>query len=396
MLTDTRLRSLKPKPQLYKIPDRDGMYAAVTASGAISFRYNYSISGRQETLTLGRYGTVSLAEARSRLQDAKKLIAAGRSPAREKARSKARRHTAQTFGEWAEKWFLTHRMADSTRAVRRSIYDRDIKAPFEKCKLPEITHEDLRKLTDAMVARGAPSSALHAREVIMQVYRWAKERGVDVENPADLVRPKSIAKLVPRDRVLSPAEIGVMDACLDRVSTAPANRTAARLLLLTMVRKSELIQATWDEVDFGAALWSIPKARMKQRNAHNVYLSRQALALFAALKDQAGGSRYVLPSRYNPDAPMAGVTLNKVLTLAHGIAEQEGGAILPFCPHDLRRTSSTLLHEAGYDTDWVEKCLAHEQKGVRGVYNRAEYREQRAGMLQDWADMVDGWTVKPE
>ncbi|MDW1314515.1 tyrosine-type recombinase/integrase [Klebsiella pneumoniae] len=60
-------------------------------------------------------------------------------------------------------------------------------------------------------------------------------------------------------------------------------------------------------------------------------------------------------------------------------------------PHDLRRTASTLLHEAGYNTDWIEKCLAHEQKGVRAVYNKAEYREQRAEMLQDWANMIDEW-----
>ena len=63
-----------------------------------------------------------------------------------------------------------------------------------------------------------------------------------------------------------------------------------------------------------------------------------------------------------------------------------------FGPHDLRRTASTLLHEAGYNTDWIEKCLAHEQRGVRAVYNKAEYREQRTEMMQDWADMIDEWT----
>lgn len=397
MLTDTKLRNLKPQDKLYKVPDRDGMYVAVTPAGGISFRYNYSISGRQETLTIGKYGTggISLVEARERLGDAKRLIADGRSPAKEKARSKAKVQTAETFGAWADKWFKGHTMADSTRDMRQSIYDRELKEPFAKCKLPEITHEDLRRLTDAIVARGAPATAVHAREVVMQVYRWAKERGVSVENPADLVRPNSIATFEARDHALKPEEIGLMYAYLQRIGTTPSIRSAAKLLLLTMVRKSELTDATWDEVNFSQALWTIPKARMKRRNPHNVYLSTQVLEIFVALKTFAGGSRYLLPSRYDPDLPMSSATLNQVLTLTYRLAQKEGKDLPKFGPHDLRRTGSTLLHEAGYNTDWIEKCLAHEQKGVRAIYNKAEYREQRAGMLQDWADMIDGWTITP-
>lgn len=92
MLTDTKLRNLKPQDNLYKVNDRDGLYVAVTKAGSISFRYNYSINGRQETLTFGRYGVggITLAEAREQLGEAKKMIAAGKSPAKEKARDKAR------------------------------------------------------------------------------------------------------------------------------------------------------------------------------------------------------------------------------------------------------------------------------------------------------------------
>lgn len=106
MLTDTRLRHLKPKEKLYKVNDRDGLYVAVTPAGTISFRYNYSINGRQETVTFGRYGVggITLAEARERLNEAKKMVTGGRSPAREKARDKARIKDAETFGARAEKW----------------------------------------------------------------------------------------------------------------------------------------------------------------------------------------------------------------------------------------------------------------------------------------------------
>lgn len=396
MLTDTKLRNLKPREKIYKVADRDGLYVAVTPAGAISFRYNYGLNGRQETVTLGRYGVggITLAEARERLHEAKKKVAGGQSPAREKARAKERVRDALTFDAWAEKWLTGYEMADSTRDMRRALYERELKGPFGNKLLAEITHEDLRDLTDKIVERKAPATAVHVREVVMQVYRWAAERGQKVENPADLVRPTAIARFEPRERALSPDEIGLMYQYLDTVGTGPQFRAAAKLLLLTMVRKGELAGATWDEVSFTNALWTIPKERMKRRRAHLVPLSRQALEFFVALKTFAGGSHYVLPGRYDIDEHMSSATLNQVLKVTWTKAQADGKALGKFGPHDLRRTASTLLHEAGYNTDWIEKALAHEQRGVRAVYNKAEYLEQRRGMMQDWADMIDGWVAQ--
>lgn len=395
MLTDTKLRNLKPTDKLYKLNDRDGLYVAITPAGTISFRYNYSISGRQETLTIGRYGTggITLAEAREQVNQAKKMIAAGKSPAREKARDKTRVKDAKTFGAWADKWLRGYQMADSTRDMRKSVYNRELKKRFGNHKLVEITHEDLRALTNAIVERGAPATAVHVREVVLQVYRWAIERGQKVENPAEMVRPASIARFEPRDRALTPVEIGLMYQYMDRVGTSPQYRAAIKLLLLTMVRKSELSNATWSEINFSEAIWTIPKERMKRRIPHLVFLSRQALDIFIALKTFAAGSEFVLPSRYDSDIPMSSATFNRVLALTYQAAQKKGEHLGKFGPHDLRRTASTLLHEAGYNTDWIEKSLAHEQKGVRAIYNKAEYREQRASMLQDWADMIDAWTI---
>lgn len=365
-------------------------------ASSISFRYNYSIHGRQETITFGRYdvGGITLAEARERLGEAKKMITAGKSPAKEKARDKARVKDAETFGAWAEKWLSGYQMADSTRDMRRGTYERELKPKFSNRKLIEITREDLRALTDAIVEQGRPSTAVICREIMMQVFRWAIERGQKVENPADLARPSTIAKFEPRDRALTPEEIGLMYQYMERIGTTPSIRAAAKLLLLTMVRKSELTNATWNEINFTDALWTIPKERMKRRNPHLVFLSRQALDIFIALKTFAGGSEYILPSRYDSDLPMSSATLNQVLTPTYRLAQKEGQSLGKFGPHDLRRAASTLLHEAGYNTDWIEKCLAHEQKGVRAIYNKAEYRDQRRAMLQDWADMIDEWTIR--
>lgn len=163
-----------------------------------------------------------------------------------------------------------------------------------------------------------------------------------------------------------------MHGQLEQVATYPMIRLALRLILLTMVRKSELIEATWDKVDFEAAVWTIPKSRMKARCPHNVYLSRQSIDIMVALHTCAAGSRYVLPSRYAADRCMSKATLNRVTQLVAERAKAAGLPLQPFTVHDLRRTSSTLLSEAGFNGDWIEKSLAHggDGRSSTAVYNR--------------------------
>ena len=370
MLTDTALRNLKPKSLTYKASDRDGMYVTVSPTGTVTFRYDYRLNGRRETLTIGRYGPagISLAMAREKLIDAK------------------------TVGDVTEKWLAGARMADSTKAMRKSIVDRDILPAFQNRQLNEITADDLRALCNKVKARGAPATAVHVRDIVKQVYAFAILHGEKVDNPAEGVGAASIATFVPKDRALSPLEIRLMARQMESVATYPTIRLALRMILLTLVRKSELIQATWDEVDFENATWTIPKQRMKGRNPHVVHLSRQALDIFVALHTCAAGSKFVLPSRYDADRCMSNATLNRVTQIVAERAKAAGLPLEPFTVHDLRRTGSTLLNEIGFNRDWIEKCLAHEDgRSSRSIYNKAEYAEQRRHMLQEWATMVDAW-----
>ena len=181
---------------------------------------------------------------------------------------------------------------------------------------------------------------------------------------------------------------------LEHVTTLPTIRLGLRLYLLTMVRKSELLDAIWSEIDFVNAVWSIPKERMKRSKAHNVYLSRQVFDIFIALKTCAGNSKYVLPSRYDADAPMSRATFNRVTYLVVEQARKEGLPLEPFTVHDLRRTGSTILNELGFNSDWIEKCLAHEDgRSSRGIYNKAEYEVQRRHMMQEWSNIVEAWVA---
>ncbi|MBJ7483515.1 site-specific integrase [Brevundimonas sp.] len=393
MLTDAALKNLRPRTKPYKSTDRDGMYAYVSPGGAISFRYDYRFNGRRETVTLGRYGRggLSLAQARERLFDIKRTIAEGASPAIEKQRAKRRLQESRSFEHVAQAWMDKAPMADSTRNMRRSIFNREVLPKWQTRLLSEITPDDLRAHCKTIVDRGAPATAIHVRDIVKQIYGWAILHGEKIDNPADGVGPASIATFRPRDRSLSPSEIRIMLGLLGEVATLPTIRLGLKFVLLSMVRKSELQDGTWDEVDFDNAVWSIPKARMKRSRPHNVYLSTQMFDILIALKTCAGNSKYILPSRYDADAPMSKATFNRVTTAIADRAAARELALEPFTVHDLRRTASTLLHEMSFNSDWIEKGLAHEERSSRGVYNKAEFEMQRRHMAQEWSNAVEAW-----
>lgn len=393
MLTDTKLKNLKPQDKLYKVSDRDGLYVAVLTSGTVSFRYDYRINGRRETLVIGQYGRdgISLAEAREELIAAKKLLKAGQSPAAAKRDGIKKIRGAETFAVHTDSYMKHVILADSTRAMKQEVIDRDILPVLGNKMMAEITTSMVRDLCDRIVERGGRATAVQAREIISSVYRHANDRGHGLFNPAADIKPSSIAIFKPRERTLTPEEIGLFFRTLDAIGAMGTMKMALKLVIITMVRKGEFTNATWDEIDFKKWTWTIPSDRMKGGRAHVIYLPKQAQDILIGLQMCAGGSEYLVPGRYNFRKPLSNAALNSLIDRTVKIINEDGEHIQGFTVHDMRRTASTLLHEAGYPSDWIEKALAHEQKGVRAVYNKAEYARQRAWMLQQWADMIDSW-----
>lgn len=394
MLNDKSLKNFKPKDKAYKVSDRDGMYVFVSVTGVISFRLDYRVNGRRETVTLGQYGRlgISLLKAREMCMDAKRAVREGRSPALEKRRERNFLKDKNLFGQWAEMWLKDATMADSTRSMRKSILHRDILRPFKNRFLKEISASDLRDLCEKVKKRGAPATAIHVRDIVKQVFVFAKERGQSIPNPADEVMPSSIAKFESRDRALSPVEIRLFYHMLENINTDHTLKLGLKLILLTMKRKSEVTNAQWDEIDFEDATWIIPKERMKTKSDHIVYLSQQALDILVALKTCSGGSTHVFPSRYDPSRTISKATFNKITKATIARAKVEELPLEHFTVHDLRRTGSTLLNELGFNSKWIDKCLAHEDKrSTHAVYNKAQYAEPRRHMMQEWADMIDAW-----
>jgi len=198
-----------------------------------------------------------------------------------------------------------------------------------------------------------------------------------------------ITKVRTRTRALTPDEIRIYLHTLYRSNIRRQFKLALHLILLTLVRKSELLLAQWKDVDLEGGEWNIPAENSKTEQPHTVYLSRQATELFQELKALAGGSVWVMPGRSGLSKPFSHNAMNQAM----GSITFE---IPPFTIHDLRRTGSTLLHEKGFAWDVIEKALNHQIKGVRGVYNRAEYAEQRRQMLQCWADFVEDLATEKE
>lgn len=393
MLTDSKIKSLKPKDKLYKVTDRDGLYVSVTPSGTITFRYDYRFNGRRETLTIGKYGAdgINLAEARDKLMIARKQVSEGISPAGEKRNQKNMIRNADRFSSFAEKYLEDVKLAESTKALRVATYERDIKSTFGNRLMTEISTDEIRRHCNKIKDRGAPSTAIFVRDLIANIYRYAIQRGHKFANPADEIANSSIATFKKRERVLTPREIKLFFNTLETTQSDFALKKAVKFILLTLVRKGELINATWDEIDFKNKVWTIPAERMKAKRAHNVYLSEQAIDLIVAFQIYSEGSPYLLPGRINRGQPIANSSLNRVIAKCINVINKDEKRIDDFTVHDLRRTGSTLLHEMGFNSDWIEKSLAHEQQGVRAVYNKAEYAEQRKEMMQRWADQVDEW-----
>lgn len=391
-LTDKAIKALKPGEKTYKVADRDGLYLSVAPSGTMSFRFNYRYNNRQQTVTLGKYGEITLAQAREKLLKAKADLAAGITPAKKKQEIK-NTLAENSFSVWLDKYTEECGVADSTKKMRGYAIDNYLRPALGKMSLFEITENEVRALAEDLVKQQAPSTALLCRMIIKNVYTFASMHGgPKLKSPTDFVRPSSIHTFKSRTRAMSPREIGYVLNGIEQSSSDISSKSAFKLILLTLLRKSEVINGVWSEIDWNEKTWRIPAERMKTKRPHNVYLSKQAFDILVCLRTLSTcKSDFIFPAKYGLNKPMATSTPNRLLELGIANAKKAGIEIEPCTIHDLRRTASTLLNEAEFNSDWIEASLAHVASGVRAVYNVADYAPQRRRMLQAWADMVDKW-----
>lgn len=389
-LSDVKLRTLTTPGRHW---DGGGLYLEVTSTGGRYWRFKYRHGGKEKRLAFGVYPEVSLKAARERREEAREVIQRGEDPgavrkaAKLQAELQAEHESRNTFEAVARDW-LTHsraRWTADTHAAILSAFEANVFGPLGSLPMARIQPREVAAVVKAIEARGAGDLAGRVLQRIRAVFRYAVTHERIERNPMlDLV-PSELLK--PRQVVHRPAladkELPEFLAKLDAYEGDPNTVRALRLLILTAVRPGELRGARWSEIDTEAAQWRIPAERMKMRSEHLCPLSRQAIEVIESMRPLTGSGELVFPSPFYPGKTLSENTLNSALARLG----YKGQATA----HGFRALFSTVANECGWNPDAIERQLAHVPRNeVRAAYHRASYTEERAKLMQWWADYIDG------
>ncbi|EPL0396808.1 integrase [Enterobacter asburiae] len=384
-LNARQVDAAKPREKAYKLADGAGLYLEVVPSGSKYWRMKYRFNGKEKRMAFGVYPAVSLAQARALRDEAKKKLAEGIDPSFAKKEEKLVRDVQlnNTFQAVALEWHGTKvsRWSEGYASDIIEAFNKDIFPYIGQQAVNEIKPLVLLNVLRRMESRGATEKAKKVRQRCSEVFRYAIVTGRAEYNPAaDLTSAMSghESKHYP---FLTVEELPDFFKALSIYTGSPLVVLAARLLILTGVRTGELRGAFWSEFDLDKAVWEIPAERMKMKRLHLVPLSTQALEIVQQLKVITGQYPLVFPGRNDPRKTMSEASINQVFKRIGYKGKVTG--------HGFRHTMSTILHEEGFNTAWIETQLAHVDKNsIRGTYNHAKYLEGRRDMMQWYADYI--------
>lgn len=385
-LTVKQIDSSKPKEKDYKLSDGGGLYLLVKTNGGKYWRLKYRIDGKEKLLAIGIYPTVTLADARRKRDDAKRLLADGIDPSQQRKEQKqaSKIDSVNTFKNIALEWYegRKDRWSVGYRDDMMDAFEKDVFPYIGNRPIAEIKPMELLEVLSIMEKRGATEKLKKVRQRCGEVWKYAIITGRAEYNPA----PDLASAFVPHKREhyahLSVSELPEFLSSIDKYMGSQIVRVALRVLILTGVRPGELRKAEWSEINFDTGVWEIPAEKMKMRRPHIVPLSEQVIDLLKQIHPISGSYQYIFPSRTDYKKHISDMALNTMIRRM-GYSGRATG-------HGFRHTMSTILHEQGYDTAWIETQLAHVDKNaIRGTYNHAQYIDGRREMLQWYADYMD-------
>jgi integrase len=386
-LTNIAIKNAKPGPKPQRLFDGNGLYLEISPAGGKLWRLKYRFGGKEKRLALGAYPIITLAEARERRDEARKLLAYGTDPAVPKKEAKAEQlATKETFELIAEEWFAKHRhtWAENTGETIISRLRKDI-FPFIGARaIREITAPDLLAVIRRIESRGAVETARRDLQKCGQIFRYAVATGrAERDIAADLQGAIAPPKKRHFASIHEPSEIGALLRAIDGYKGSLITRCALKIAPLTFVRPGELRHAEWTEIDLEKAEWRIPAARMKMREKHIMPLSRQAVEVLNELHPLTGAGLYVFPGERSRSRPMSE---NTVLAALRRLGYEKG----EMTGHGFRSMASTILHEQGWPSEVIERQLAHgDRNKIRASYNFAQHLPDRRRMMQAWADYLE-------
>ncbi|EPD6376089.1 MULTISPECIES: tyrosine-type recombinase/integrase [Enterobacterales] len=398
-LTDIKVRTAKPTDKQYKLTDGNGMHLLVHPNGSKYWRLQYRFGGKQKMLALGVYPDVSLADARGRRDEARKLLANSIDPGDKKKNDKVELEEARTFEQLAVEWHATNKKwsEEHSRRVLKSLEDNLFPA-IGKRNITELKTRDLLAPIKAVEFSGRLEVASRLQQRTTAIMRYAVQSGLLDYNPAQ----EMVGAVASSNRQHRPAlELKRTPELLQRIDSytgRPLTRLAVELTLLVFIRSSELRFARWSEIDFETSIWTIPAEReamegvkhsqrgSKMRTPHLVPLSRQALAILKQVHKLSCDRDFVFIGDHDPHKPMSENTVNKALRVMGYDTKVE------VCGHGFRTMACSSLIESGlWSRDAVERQMSHmERNSVRAAYiHKAEHLDERRLMLQWWANFLD-------
>jgi integrase len=387
-VSDSRLRSAKSADKSYKISCGGGLYLEVMPSGSKLWRWKYRLAGRENRYALGTYPQILLRDAREQSESARKLVAQGVHPSHQKRLDKiqAGHERANTFQLIAEEWLATKDWESVTKDRRLKMLERVVFPHIGQFAASRIVPVQILALLKRIEKENGPTVAAEARRTMSSTFEFAIATLRAQVDPVYPVRKAIAANKTQHKRALGADEVGELLRDVDQYGGHYQIQAAFRLMWLTLARPSEVMEAEWSEFDLEKNLWRIPAERMKKRKAHLLPLPTQAGGLLKGMHTLTGGRKHVFVHRDNKMLPMVTASFRQMLKVL--------GWAGRFSPHATRTTGSTCLNELGYSSDWIERQLAHEDpNSVRRTYNHADHLQERAKMMQAWADLLDSWTA---
>lgn len=387
-LTAFAIDAARPLQKPFKIADGEGLHLLVRPSGRKCWRLRYRFAGVEKVLALGTYPATSLADARRKRDDAKRLIEAGTDPCvkRKLDRIAAVTSARTTFALIADEHLANLTAtgaADITVGKHRWLLE-TIAAPIAHRPITDITAAELLELLKKVEKSGRRETAKRLRATISAVFRLAIVTLRATHDPTIALKGALLRPNVQhRAAITDEKELGRLLRTLDNCGGWPTIRIAMKFQLLTCARPGEVRFARRCEFDFARAMWRIPAERTKMRRQHDVPLSRQAVDILNDVWPLSENAELVFPSMHSNRRPLSENAMNSVLRRI-GYGKDEVTA------HGFRTTASTLLNERGYNPDVIEAVLAHQHpNAVRRTYNRASYWPERVKLMQEWADLID-------
>ncbi|HGN2032282.1 TPA: tyrosine-type recombinase/integrase [Proteus mirabilis] len=385
-LTDMAIKKAKPREKVYSLGDGNGLSLIVEPNGSKGWRFRYQFNGKSKMISLGIYPVITLNEAREKRDNARKLVANGVDPseARKEERNKVSGQSENTFKKITLEWFngRKDRWSEGYRDDMMEAFENDVFPYIGDRPIAEIKPLELLEVLSIMEKRGVTEKLKKVRQRCGEVWKYAIITGRADYNPA----PDLASAFIPHQRENYPYlladELPEFLSSVDKYQGSQIVRTALNILMLTGLRPGELRKSEWSFIDFESRTWKLPEKIMKMGRVHVVPMSDQVISLLRQIQPISGDYQYIFPSRTNHKKHLSEMAINTMI----GRMGYRGRAT----GHGFRHTMSTILHEKGFNTAWIELQLAHVDKNsIRGTYNHALYLEGRREMMQWYADYID-------